>query len=184
MSNRSLTVLANPVQRALAARASMLLDIDHHLDARQMRRQRAPVQTTIDGSPMARCRLGAVRFCFAARYALFNIFEREQELIFRQLLGPAAEPMPLQFFDDLFEPLGTRALRQQHGFQRIGIVWERFCRDRHAYSESRAAAESERLQHADSQCRSSTRLHRCRRLDRMHAPPIEPFEQARELCRG
>jgi hypothetical protein len=36
-------VLSNPMQRARAARASMVLDIDHHLDARQMRWQRAAV---------------------------------------------------------------------------------------------------------------------------------------------
>jgi len=33
------SVLADAMQRALAARAGMIIDVDHHLDARQMRRQ-------------------------------------------------------------------------------------------------------------------------------------------------
>ena len=121
--------------------------------------------------------LNLVRLGLSAGVALLDLFQGEQKLIFWQRLSPAAEPMPLQLLDDLLEPLGTRTLGQQHRLQRVGIVWERFCRDRHECSESRAAAERERLHHADSQCRSSTRLHRCRRFDRMHAPPIEPFEQ-------
>ena len=36
-------VLADPVQLALAARAGLVVDVDHHLDPRQMRRQRSPV---------------------------------------------------------------------------------------------------------------------------------------------
>jgi hypothetical protein len=46
------------------------------------------------------------------RRALLDLFEPEQQLILRQRLGPAAEAMTLQLFDDLFQPFGASAFRQ------------------------------------------------------------------------
>ena len=61
----------------------------------------------------------------AARRGLLDLFQAEQQLIFRQRLGPSAEAMALQLLDDLSQPLGARTLRQQHRLQRAGIVGER-----------------------------------------------------------
>jgi hypothetical protein len=96
-----------------------------------MSRQRSAVQAP-SGSAPARCSgLGIVGIGFSAGCDLLDLFQGEQELVFRQRLGSPAEAMPLQFFDDLLEPLGTRALRQQPRFERAGIVWKRIRRGRH-----------------------------------------------------
>ena len=76
-------------------------------------------------------RSGCFTFGLAARRDLLDLFEPEQQLIFRQRLGAPAEAMTLQFLDDLFQPLGTGALGQQHRLQRAGIVGKRVRHDRH-----------------------------------------------------
>ena len=55
-------VLADPMQRAPAAGAGMIVDIDHHLDARQMCRQRSAVHPALGGADgaLGRCRLFAL----------------------------------------------------------------------------------------------------------------------------
>ncbi len=45
---------------------------------------------------------------------LVGLFEREQQLIFRQRLGPAAEAVALQLLDDLAQPLVLVTLGDQH----------------------------------------------------------------------
>ena len=66
-------VLADPMQRVAAARAGVVIDIDHHLDARQMRRKRSPVQATL-GRPacplgrIGRINLGLIRSPRPARH--------------------------------------------------------------------------------------------------------------------
>jgi hypothetical protein len=104
-------VLADPVQRALAARAGLVLDVDERLDARQLGRQGAAV-----GAPFARSlrarggRLGFVRLGLS-RLALLDVFERQQKLIFRQALGAATKAVSLQFLDDRNKPFCTQARR-------------------------------------------------------------------------
>ena len=118
-------ILANPMQRVAAARASMIVDVDHHLDARQMRRQRSTVDATLGG--VARPLGWRHRFVLglSARRRLLDFFEAEQQLIFRQRLGPSAEAVTLQLLDDLLQPFGARTLCQQHRLERAGIVGKR-----------------------------------------------------------
>ena len=105
-------VLADPVQRARAARAGLVLDVDERLDPRQMRRQRAAV-----GAPLARAlRARRRRLGFGLgrrlRLALLDVFERQQQLVVRQRLGAAAEAVALQILDDLDEPLARGSARR------------------------------------------------------------------------
>jgi len=67
------------------------------------------------------------------RLGLFDVFETEQHLVLGQRLRPAAEAVPLQFLDDLAQPVVLNSLGEQHRFQRLGIV--RQCVARHAKSD-------------------------------------------------
>ena len=103
----------------------MIVDVDHHLDARQMRRQRSTVDAAGGG---VACPLGWRRrfvLGFSARRRLLDLFEAEQQLIFRQRFGPSAEAVTLQLLDDLLQPFGARTFRQQHRLERAGIVGKR-----------------------------------------------------------
>ena len=61
----------------------------------------------------------------AGRRDLLGLFQAEQQLVFRQRLGPAAEAVALQLLDDLAQPLVLAPLGQQHRLQRAGIVGKR-----------------------------------------------------------
>ena len=87
-------------------------------------------------------RIGRFSLGLAARRDLLDLFQAEQQLIFRQRLGAPAEAMALQFLDDLIEPLGARPLRQQHRLERAGIVGKRIRQDRHGASRSCVADAS------------------------------------------
>jgi hypothetical protein len=113
------------VQRALAARAGLVRDVDDRLDARKMRRKSAAV-----GAPLAhpfhtrRRRLRFVRRDLS-RLALLDVLERQQQLIFRQALGAAAEAVALQVLDDRNKPFRALAFGDHHSLQRFGIVGKR-----------------------------------------------------------
>jgi hypothetical protein len=108
-------VLADPMQRTLAAGARLGIDIDRDLDPWQMCRQRAPVQPAPGRPLLAGGRVRIVGF-LAARCGLLDLLQPEQKLVFGQLLRPVPEPVPLQLLDDLLQPRGTRTLRDQHRF--------------------------------------------------------------------
>ena len=129
-------ILADPVQCVAAARTAVILDVDHHLDARQMRRQRSAVHAALGGTLGSLGRDGCFAFGLAACRGLLDVFEPKQQLIFRQRLGPPAEAMALQLLDDLFQPLGARTLRQQHRLQRAGIIRKRVRHHRHGRIKS------------------------------------------------
>jgi hypothetical protein len=101
-------IFADPMQGAAAARAGMALDIDEHLDTRQMGGKRSPVGAA------RRCSRSTLRGCilfrgsFAGGFDLVSLFEAKKQLVFGQRLGATAEAMTLQLLDDLFEPLGPR----------------------------------------------------------------------------
>jgi hypothetical protein len=113
------------MQHVAAARTDVIVDVDHHLDPRQMRWKRSTVHAALGGAIGSLGRSGLFTLCRAARRHLLDVFEAKQQLILRQRLGPSAEAMPLQLLDDLFQPLGARSFRQQHRLQRAGIVRER-----------------------------------------------------------
>ena len=98
-------ILADPMQRVAAARAGVVLDVDHHLDARQMRRQRSAVHAALGGTARPLGRIGCFTLGLAACRDLLDLFEPEQQLIFGQRLGAPAEAMALQLLDDLAQPL-------------------------------------------------------------------------------
>ena len=91
-------ILADPVERAATAGAGLLFDIDDLLDPFEVRGQRAAVG-------LARPSLArAPRPGFAGDLGLgqrrLGILEAELELIGIELLGAAAEPVPLQGLDN------------------------------------------------------------------------------------
>ncbi len=103
-------ILADPMQRVAAARAGMVVDIDHHLDARQMGRKRSPVHAALGGAarPLGRRRPASLSASPLGR-DLLDLFQAEQQLIFRQRLGAPAEAMTLQLLDDLARAARSRA---------------------------------------------------------------------------
>ncbi len=124
-------ILANPMQRLAAAGAGVVVDIDHHLHARQMCRKRSPVHPALRGSVRPLGRIGLVTLGLAARRDLLDLFEPEQHLILGQRLGAAPEAVALQFLDDLAQPIVLRPRRDQHRFERVGIVGKGVRRNGH-----------------------------------------------------
>lgn len=129
-------VLADAVQCPRAARAHHARYIDHHLDAWQVRRQRAAVGPT---SCCTRLALGWVlllRRRLARRRFLLGILQRKLQLIFGQALGPPPEAMTLELPDDLAQPLALDPLGDQHRLEQAGIVGKSISRRDHPASES------------------------------------------------
>jgi hypothetical protein len=98
--------------------------------------------------------IGGLLVGFVAGRGLLDFFEAQQQLILRKRLGPSAEPMTLHLLDDLGEPFGARALRQQHCLQRRGIVRERIGRVRHGPIRSCATPRRDHMHQTDSLCRN------------------------------
>jgi hypothetical protein len=142
------------MQRATAAGAVLILNGDHHLDARQVAWQRASVRAALRGVrlPLGR-RLGFV-IGFLTGCDLLDLLKAQQQLVLGKRFGPATEPMTLHLLDDLLEPLGAGALCQQHRLQRRRIVGERICRSRHDPIRSCVTPPREHSRRADSLCRN------------------------------
>ncbi len=119
------------MQRLAAARASVVVDVDHHLDARQVGRKRSAVHAPLCRSISPLGRIGRVTCGLAVRRNLLDILKPEQHLIFGQRLGTTTEAMALQFFDDLKEPFVAHPLGNQHRFERAGIVGKCICLNGH-----------------------------------------------------
>jgi hypothetical protein len=143
-------ILPNAMQRLAATWAGLVIDIDHHLDARQVRRQRSPLQATLGRPACPLGRIGRINLGLITRRILLDIFEPEQHLVFGQCLGTPPKAMTLQLLDDLTEPIVLRPLRNQHRFERAWVVRKCICGDRHHGSRSCVALRRERFQHADS----------------------------------
>jgi hypothetical protein len=118
-------VLSDAMQRVAAARAHVIIDIDHHLDARQVRRKRSAVQATL-GRPVGSFgRIDRINLGLITGRSLLDIFQPEQHLIFRQCLGAPTKAVTLQFLDDLTQPIVLRPLRNQHCLERAEIIGKR-----------------------------------------------------------
>ena len=94
--------LADGVQRVAAARASAVLDVDHHLVARQVCRQGAVVAGRRLGARLARQASSSGRGVLAGLVGgdgLLQLLQGELQLVGRQLLGPAAELVAGQALD-------------------------------------------------------------------------------------
>lgn len=79
----------------------MIVDVDNHLDPRQMRRQRSSVPAGPGRTTGPFGRIGLLGHGITPRLDLFGLFQAEQQLVLRQRLGPAAEAMTLQLVDNL-----------------------------------------------------------------------------------
>ena len=115
-------VFADPVQRALAAEAGLIIEVDGGLNPRQMRRQRAAVGTPLRSSGLSRGRRRLLRTSRITRSCLLDVFQTQQHLVFGQRLRPAPKLVALQVPDDLAQPLVLHPLGEQHRFQHHGIV--------------------------------------------------------------
>jgi hypothetical protein len=125
-------IFADYMQRPTAARAAVIFDVDDHLDPRQVDRQRTTIGPTLGGARLTLSRRFGLLIGFIVSRGLLDLFKAKQQLILGKRLGPSAEPMTLHLLDDLCEPLGASALRQQHCLQRRRIIGERIGRLRHA----------------------------------------------------
>src|SRR5438552_362360 len=103
-----------------------------------MGRQGAAVGPSPSGARRPLGRDFLLVFGVTGGFDLLGLLQAELQLLFGQALGPAAKAMPLQFFDDLAQPLAFGSLGQQHRLEQVGIVGESYSRARHAASESRS----------------------------------------------
>jgi hypothetical protein len=86
-------VLAHDVQLAPAAGTALVGDVDHLLDARQVRRQRAAVGAAPPCPDLARRRIFGLLAHEAFRLDLLGLLEAQKKLVDRQALGPPPEAM-------------------------------------------------------------------------------------------
>ena len=167
---------------AAAARAGLMRDIDHHLVARQMRRQCTVVASRPRG---ARSRLGSLRRCgrifrrLALRDGLFLILEAQLQLLNRQLFGPTAELMTRQACDQQPKLVVLGIQLAQHLLQRDRIVRQCVRVDLHTAVMNDAAASLPELFAAP--CKLTGQF---RSTSRHRRPPFAAVEQSHKLCGG
>ena len=89
--------LTDLVERATAAGASLILDVDDLLDPLEVGRQRAAVGLV---GAIPRCPACLVHGVLGLGQGRLDLLQGKLELIGIELLGPAAEPVPLQGLDD------------------------------------------------------------------------------------
>jgi hypothetical protein len=83
-----------------------------------MGRHRAAVRPPLRRPLLARLGIGDIGRGLLRGDNLFDLLEGQEHLVFRQAFGPPAEAMPLQFLDDLTQPLVLRPLGEVHGAER------------------------------------------------------------------
>ena len=94
-------VLADPVQRAAAARAGRARGLDHHLVPRQVLGQRPAIDTALLPARRLQRRVALLRRGLALGQRLLDVLERQLQLIgIGGLLGAPPEQGPLQLLDD------------------------------------------------------------------------------------
>ncbi len=98
------------MQRARAAGAGLVLDIDDRLDPGQVRRQGAPISAALGGGSRFALRVLGLGFGGVFSVCLLDIFQAQFELVQRQGLRPAAEAVALHLRQDLGQPIGPRPL--------------------------------------------------------------------------
>ena len=120
------TVLADLVQRASTG-ALQAVGLDHHLEARQMCRQRS----TLRASRPALARHEAITLGFLVRLVLQAlgfakgnglVFQRQCELIGGKLLRTLTEGRAVDQLEDILEPRRAGALGQQHRLELLDVV--------------------------------------------------------------
>ena len=146
-------ILADPVKLSLTTRADLIGDVDDRFDAWQMRWQRP----TIDASLWRLGWLDDGSAGLGRGFNLFDIFERQQHLVFRQRLGAAAKTVSLELLDDLDETLVAGSLGDQHRLEHARIIGKCVDRSLHKRSRPYSAAARDRFDHPDSLRHSSSR---------------------------
>ncbi len=146
-------ILTDLMERPLAAGTGFILDVDDGFDAREMRRQRATVRAALSGRLLAFG--GGLGFLLrgGARFRLFDLFEREQHLVFGKGLGASSKAMALHLLDDLHETIVARPLGEEHRLQFVRIVGKRLDRLRHRRRRPYFVPSFDALRRPDSLCR-------------------------------
>ena len=98
-------VLANHHHRRPAARAGGVPRFQHHLDPRQVRRQRAAVGAAFRGALMPQGRIALLRTGLALCDRGLQILEAEVQLLLRQSFRLPAELQALQLQQQVPQPL-------------------------------------------------------------------------------
>ena len=96
-----------------------------------MGRQGAAVQAASCGTLLTLGRDLRLALGVPGRLELLDILQSQLELFRRQGFCPPPEPVSLQLFDDLTQPLAFRPLGQQHRLEQVGVVGEDFGGVRH-----------------------------------------------------
>ncbi len=104
-------ILTDLVERAAAAGADLILDIDDLLDPLQVSRQRAAVGLA---RAIRRGPASLLHDVLGLGQSRLDLLEGKFELIGIELFGPAAEPVPLQGLDDRLQAfdLGLKNLQR------------------------------------------------------------------------
>ncbi len=100
--------------------------------------QRAPVRPPLGDASALLIGPALFRLGVLSGFALLGLFEREQELIFGQALGPAPEAMALKSLDDQAQPLTLGAFLQEHRLEEVGII--RKGRSRRGHDQMRSCS--------------------------------------------
>ena len=187
-------LFADPMHRAVAARAGRALRLDHHLVPRQVLGQRPAIYTALLSARRLPRRVALLRLGRALRERLLEVLECQLQLIgVGSLLGAPSEQGPLQLFDDRpqllvvpGEPGRARPFGQQQRLER-----------------RRAAGRLRRAPATGSWGQWITPRASCNPLTRLvihsvagslrglrpghptavHPLPVEPLEQRAELAR-
>jgi hypothetical protein len=94
-------VFADHMHRAAAARTDGIFRFDDDLDPRQMLGQRAAPSALLFRAGLAQRRIGLLLFGLAHSDCLFEIFQRQVELVRIELFRAPAELHPLQLTDQV-----------------------------------------------------------------------------------
>lgn len=124
-------ILADDVEVATATGAGAVVEVDHPLDARQVRRQGAAVGATLAGAGRAGRCIGGVGLGEVLRLDLLGLLQAQEQLVDGQALGAPSEAVTLQLPDDLVQPVDLGLARRQHRLQGGGIVGQARARFAH-----------------------------------------------------
>ena len=131
MATQWLTILADPGHLPTAAGAQGTCGLDHALDPGQVGRQMPAVARRLAGPLPTRPGkrgLGFLLRCFEHTLGQLGIFQRQIELVGRQLLGALAELRALRRAQDVLQPavrllyLGQRRLDLGQAGLQMGVL--------------------------------------------------------------
>ena len=98
--------------------------------------QRAPIRPPLGDATRVLARPALLSLGVLCGLDLLGLFEREQQLIFGQVLGTAPEAVALQGLDDEAQPLALGTLLHEHRLEQVGIIGKG--RSRRGHEQMRA----------------------------------------------